>query len=538
MNVLDILKLPVLKKAKLIAGHSGINREVQNINMMDAPDIIHFLNPNDLLVTTAYHLKDAPRSLVELIKNMAKQECAALGIKTKRFLEEIPEEVISCANKLSFPLIELPLHISLGEIVNQALSHILDMRTNELRNAIETHQKFTNHIMSGKGIKTLLENLASMIHHPILLLDQHLKLITSSHTPPDFLIDIETLHMKGYHFFLPKTTHSCFSLLSQRHPLSFFPIYTHEKRRGCLVVLGNIPVSDRAVILTIEQAANVISFELMKENALKQYSRRARNEFFINFVEGTFSSKEEIANRAKEFRLQNEQKYVCIVGKFDANDKTISFTQYQMETDIIFEFLESELLTFPSAAHFFVKGDMCILLIEVNKPQMEIDPSVLSDLKHLQTKIRNRFQRTLSFGVSNISQQFSDVQNAFKEATDALHTGQLSANTQFIQLHRTKDISEILRIVPTEDLKEFYFHTLQELSQLHHTEEQTLFHTLSIYLETHCQISETAKRLYVHRNTVIYRLEKCEELLGTSLKDPDTTLRLRLALRIKTLLNL
>jgi purine catabolism regulator len=55
-------------------------------------------------------------------------------------------------------------------------------------------------------------------------------------------------------------------------------------------------------------------------------------------------------------------------------------------------------------------------------------------------------------------------------------------------------------------------------------------------LETHCQLSETAKRLYVHRNTVIYRLEKCEELIGRSLKEPDETLRLRLAFRIKALI--
>ncbi len=60
-----------------------------------------------------------------------------------------------------------------------------------------------------------------------------------------------------------------------------------------------------------------------------------------------------------------------------------------------------------------------------------------------------------------------------------------------------------------------------------------LIQTLAVYLETHCQISETAKRLYVHRNTIIYRLEKIEELLGKSLKDPDTTLHLRLALRIQ-----
>lgn len=96
---------------------------------------------------------------------------------------------------------------------------------------------------------------------------------------------------------------------------------------------------------------------------------------------------------------------------------------------------------------------------------------------------------------------------------------------------------ELLRIIPEEDLKNFYFFALQGFSKIITEEEQSLLQTLSVYLETHCQISETAKRLFVHRNTVVYRLEKCEELLGKSLKDPETTLQIRLALRIKSLLN-
>ncbi|MEH7435822.1 helix-turn-helix domain-containing protein, partial [Bacillus thuringiensis] len=49
--------------------------------------------------------------------------------------------------------------------------------------------------------------------------------------------------------------------------------------------------------------------------------------------------------------------------------------------------------------------------------------------------------------------------------------------------------------------------------------------------------SETAKRLFLHRNTVIYRLEKCEEILGRNIKDPNETLQLRIAFRIKPLIH-
>lgn len=534
MNVGNILQIPVFKNSQLIAGSAGVNREVQHVNMMDAPDIVHFLNESDLLVTTAYHLKDNPSSLKDLIINMNQQGCAGLGIKTQRFIVEIPKEVIQFADEISFPIIEISNDVSLGEIVNQTLSYILEMRTNELKNAIETHQKFTEHIMNGKGIKKLLNDLSTMIGFPVFLLDPFLKPIHYSGAGYDIAKVLDSLQHRDLDLAHCNRPYISMSLLEQAQDLSIFPIHTHQNIGGWLVVNGNIPFSNRSVILTIEQATNVISFELMKETALRQYEKRARNEFFINFVEGSFSTEEEIKNRAREFHLNNDRKYICIVGNLDQEGKSVSFKQFQMETDSVFDYIETEMNAANLSTHLFVKGKYCIILIEVNDQLTEIH----AYLHNVQNGIKSRFKRTISFGVSNISHQLLDVANSYKDALNALRTGQLSGDTNFIHYYRTKDVTEILRIVPIEDLKEFYYHTLRELAHGQREENQALLQTLAVYLETHCQISHTAKRLIVHRNTVIYRLEKCEEILGVSLKDSETTLNLRLAIRIKALLNL
>lgn len=81
MNILDVMKIPAFENANLIAGKAGGEREVQHVNMMDAPDIADFLHKNELLVTTAYHLKDHPHQLSELIRQMAKRGCAVSALK-------------------------------------------------------------------------------------------------------------------------------------------------------------------------------------------------------------------------------------------------------------------------------------------------------------------------------------------------------------------------------------------------------------------------------------------------------------------------
>lgn len=140
MNIYDVMKIPAYERAALIAGKSGGWREVQHVNMMDAPDIADFLHKNELLVTTAYHLKDRPQLLKDLIRLMAKRGCAGLGIKTKRYLNVIPKDAAELADRYEFPIIELPEDIRLGDIVNATLSHILDMRSNELQQAIYAHK--------------------------------------------------------------------------------------------------------------------------------------------------------------------------------------------------------------------------------------------------------------------------------------------------------------------------------------------------------------------------------------------------------------
>lgn len=538
MKISDILQIPVFHNARLIAGHKGKEREVYSVNMMDAPDIIHYLKPNELLVTTAYHLKDNPHDLLELIKSMLEQQCAGLAIKTKRFLEEIPENALAYANDIGFPIIELPMDISLGEVVNQSLSYILDKRTNELLLAIEAHQKFTNHIMSGKGLTSLLRSLSSMTKYPILLLNKYFRIIGSSHPFNKISYELGKLYTNGFRFFLPNATYSCFSTLSKREVISAFPIFSHEENSGCLAVIGMVPFSNPSMILTIEQAANVISFELMKENALKQYTKKVLNEFFINFTEGAFQSQEEVIIKANEFQIINDQSYICAVGKLDESRTKLSFTESRKEMDAIFDFIEEESHLFSKSVHHFEKGNNCVLLFPITESWTELHTIILPFLEELQRKIKNRYHQAVSFGLSSLCQKFLDVQKGFKEALEALQTGRLSGKRQFIQIYRRKDISELLQMIPTQDLKDFYDETLQKLSDQSTHENQILLHTLFVFLESHCRISETAKKLYVHRNTVIYRLENCKELIGKSLKDPDTTFRLRLAFRIKNLLHL
>ncbi|NIL29137.1 PucR family transcriptional regulator [Bacillus thuringiensis] len=539
MKLYDIMKIPIFDQAKLIAGHKGVEQEVYTVNMMDAPDIIHFLKRNELLVTSAYHFKDDMYALRELIIQMKKQGCTALGIKTKRFLQEIPEEIISLADEIYFPIIELPFDVGLGDLVNQTLSYILDMRTNELHQAMQIHQQFSNHIISGKGINMILENLSSLIQLPVVLLDYHLRPISEHNNTKASIQNLKKFFINGRKLPLSTIEIVTFSLLTKtRDTVSIFPIYTQNNQYSYLVIDGFISPLNRSMVLAVEQAANVLAFELIKEHSLRQYSRRIQDEFFTNVINSVFSTQDEIINLGKEFNLSFDQKYICIIGKIDIKEFTMSFMEYQEEKDLIYDLIEEELNSYTANVHLFIKDDMYVLLVNCDVIWRETEKEqMISLLKNIQVKIYSYFQKSISFGIANSSEQLLHISHSFKEATDAFYYGEMSGSKEFIEIYQAKEISAILRMIPQEQLKKFYESTLQSLANENEKDHAVLLHTLSVYLETHCAISETAKRLFLHRNTVIYRLEKCEEILGRNIKDPNETLQLRIAFRIKPLIH-
>ena len=102
----DILKVDLLAGAEVLAGGSGMDHVITSVNVMEVPDIADWVRPGELLLTTAYSLSKNIEALNTLLPIFSEKGVSGLGIKTKRFINELPESVIETANRLKFPIIE------------------------------------------------------------------------------------------------------------------------------------------------------------------------------------------------------------------------------------------------------------------------------------------------------------------------------------------------------------------------------------------------------------------------------------------------
>jgi purine catabolism regulator len=91
-------------------------------------------------------------------------------------------------------------------------------------------------------------------------------------------------------------------------------------------------------------------------------------------------------------------------------------------------------------------------------------------------------------------------------------------------------------MIPMKDLKALYENTMKSLAFPKTKEDQELVKTIQVYLDYQCEITEASRKLFIHRNTVKYRIEKTEAILNCSFRDPADSLRIRVALAIGTIL--
>ena len=125
ITVREVLTLAALRGNFVVAGQNGLERVVTGVNVMEVPDIESFVKRGELLLTTAYPLREHPEDLAVLVHTLSRLGLAALAVKTGRYLERLPDDALAMANELGLPVILLAEDTSFNEVIGAVLAIVL-----------------------------------------------------------------------------------------------------------------------------------------------------------------------------------------------------------------------------------------------------------------------------------------------------------------------------------------------------------------------------------------------------------------------------
>lgn len=178
-------------------------------------------------------------------------------------------------------------------------------------------------------------------------------------------------------------------------------------------------------------------------------------------------------------------------------------------------------------------------IISINESDIvlvkETGPDVLPrDIENLASSVADtlsgEFYVHAVIGIGTTVSNIKDLARSFKEAQTALEVGKMFDTEKTIISYDNLGIARLIYQLPTT-LCETFLHEVFKRGSIDNLDQETLF-TIQRFFENNLNVSETSRKLFVHRNTLVYRLEKIKKITGLDLRQFDHAIVFKIALMV------
>lgn len=217
--------------------------------------------------------------------------------------------------------------------------------------------------------------------------------------------------------------------------------------------------------------------------------------------------------------------------RFDGNElRAVFLIRFYSRTELLpFDIIQN---MFPDKSKDYVisTGDQDIVVVR------EFDDDVTSaDLEQLAQSISDtlssEFYCRVGVGIGTIVENIKDLARSYKEAQIAIEVGKVFESEKEIISYENLGIGRLIYQLPTT-LCEMFLSEVFKHGSLETLDKETL-QTIQVFFENNLNVSETSRKLFVHRNTLVYRLEKIRKLTGLDLRQFDHAITFKVALMVK-----
>ena len=293
-------------------------------------------------------------------------------------------------------------------------------------------------------------------------------------------------------------------------------------RDGCTYKpFGNGQHCDYAVFVegTDEMAARYAGILAVAVSGIKQYydEKYDRGNFIKNVMLDNILPGD-VYIKARELHFNTDVSRVVFLVRIASSTGVSAFDVIQnlfpdRQKDFVFSISEND-----------------IVIVKEIKPGIES-----KDLEKLARSIVDtlvgEYRTGVSVGIGTAVIGVKDLARSFKEAQISLEVGKVFDNEKNIIRFDNLGIARLIYQLPTT-LCDMFLSEVFVKGSIESLDKETLF-TIQKFFENNLNVSETSRKLFVHRNTLVYRLEKIKKLTGLDLREFDHAIVFKVALMVK-----
>ena len=549
-----------LRKARIVAGESGLDNVVRSVNVMEVPDIVNWVHPGELLVSTLYPLRDDKAAVDTLIPQLAAKGLAGLAVTPESYIDELPKCMVEDANRLGFPLIELPPRVSFVDIIQPLTSKILDLQADDLQQSDAILKRFLDLVLVGGDYSDIAKVISEVSDHPVSIVDRFRRILGQGGPVGESLaLEFMEEDRTGESYLSTKyepgratsqgeqsLQHMMVRIGNKELHSLVYPIEVSSTQLGSIIVWEHAEskVGARA-LMAIQHGGTVVALKMMEARSIGQVEQQFRNEI----LEGLLS--EQIASQATALQLSESLGHrldppfaILLVGSDVPSHRLLAprETQQQSNVDTSLHLAQRYIRSYRDGLSFWRRGPHLIVFCPLSSRELpETREVVASMLREVCERIETEnAPYTVSSGISRPVEAIGSFRQAYEEARQSFEIGRALAGNKPSAVTHYDDLG-LLRFAQVSEssvgIRNYCMDMLGPLLEHDRNSTAPLLDTLRVFLECNQNHAEAARVLGIHYNSLRYRLKRIRQLIGNIFEQPQKRLAIEVALHLHPLLD-
>lgn len=430
------------------------------------------------------------------------------------------------------PIACLPAEMDFQDAFRLLVTILVNQRAHLMEWGSKLQAQLSRLEAEGAGLASLVETMSSMSGKAVLVQDKRLEVLASS-VPQGLQGAWETL-LGGLKELdsLPegirdrkeaaKQSILIVQKLSDGFERLVAPINVGKYARGYISLIGIQGELDDLDRVVAEEGREVIAMEMSRSKAVREAEKRLKGEWLTALLQGELSPRD-ARLWTQDMGLDLSQAHACLRFSWDAPqhpsfrylETLVNGEVARGEYVVLVDQFEEEVVCFIQVPPGTARPDAAL-----NLGRSVLDKAALT-LQDSQPRC----------GIGTPAQDLTQWNDTFRQAGQALEMARRLSERRPLYYPDLSVYRLLMQMEHSPEAREFYKHILGPLLAYESGDE--LIRTLEAYFERNGNLKKTANVLYIHRNTLLYRLERIKEITGLDLDDPETRLALQLTLRIR-----
>lgn len=514
----ELISCRFFSKSKVLAGKNGLKNIAVHISTLDAPDAYTYFKGGEFVITTGYSFLHDEDYQKQLVKRLVDKNVTGIGIKLRYFNNKLPECIKEEADRLDFPVISLPNEYAYTDIYEFITSNLVSQIDREIKTFNEVYKEIY-HSMHNEGFLGVAKSLYKWTGLQTLIsINSKIYLYPEDSLLEYFPMDQSFWRKRMFQNSINSNI-NCFSWENEDKSLVWIhsEIVQNSHTEGYILLFKkhNHEYVTKETCTLLDYTNLLCSSELRRIETIADTQRKYRNEFLCKFVSKSISL-DELKKQAEilDYYLMNEGFVLLIKGMEEKYLNKIIGRIYNEHT-----------------LCGMLEDDLAIVYVGSSKNYKD-DINTLYKECTLNNNLKN-----IVIGVGTVA-DISKMLQSYNEAKCALNIGshlQNNPNIYFyseLGFYRLLDISSI-----SEEMASYCCNCLKPLESQGKDNYNSLLTTIQCFIKNSYNYKETADELYVHPNTVRYRIATVEKLCNIDFKSFNDRLNMEIALKILPLVD-